>query len=131
MKIKLDFITNSSSTCYIVLIPKNFNIADCISKLIKTDSYGDDLYDLYNNDEKNLPKLIEDVTKNISRLQMGEELWYDDTACFNTTVALVNQQDLIISGVDISGDMGGIINGVKMTHIEEIQKRFEENENKT
>ncbi|MCK5643328.1 MAG: hypothetical protein KAJ19_21140 [Gammaproteobacteria bacterium] len=131
MKVKLDFITNSSSTAYLVYMPKNFNLSAYLPKLIKSCEYGDDLFEYYEDKEENEPEMLERITKNISKLQHGEELWHDDTICYNSTQHLVVQADLIVAAVDISGDIGGIIQPVNIERIDEIQKRYEENENQT
>lgn len=128
MKIKLDFITNSSSTAYVVMIPDNFNVVESLAKILNTNSYQDDLYEYCDDDE---PKFIEQISENISNLINGEDLWGYDTPCFSTTQEILEKEDLIIASVDISSDGDGQITPANTKIIKKLQQRFENNENKT
>ena len=128
MKIKLDFITNSSSTAYIVMIPDNFNTAKSLAKISNENSYQDDLYE-YCNDDK--AKFIEQISENMSNLLNGEDLWGYDTPCFNTTQEMLEKEDFIIAMIDVSSDGGGQITPADKETIKKLQQRFENNENKT
>jgi len=128
MKIKLDFITNSSSTAYVVMMPDNFNIVESLAKISNQSIYQDDLYE-YCDDDK--AKFIEQISENISNLLNGEELWGYDTPCFCTTQEILEKEDFIIAMVNISSDGGGQIIPANKETIKKLQQRFENNENKT
>ena len=121
MKIKLDFITNSSSTAYVVMIPKNFDIAQAFSELKGKDNswcYEEELGEEFDD---NQVIFLETVVSNIEKLRNGEDLWGDDTEAFGTTQEILLDKKFDVASVDISSDTGGILTGVNMKRIEEIQ----------
>ena len=119
MKIKLDFITNSSSTAYVVMMPDDFNIHNALFKCKDSYSYQDDLCD-YDDDK---PKVIEYISEGISKLMAGQDLWNDDTPCFNTIQEIVEKEDLIIASVDISSDSGGMLISADKSKIKKLLTR--------
>lgn len=117
MKIKLDFITNSSSTAYVVMIPKNFDVAKAFSEISDKYSYYEEELEEQFNDSK--PAFLESIVSNIETLKNGSDLWGDETKGFGTTMEMLEL--FVVASVDISGDTGGILTGVNMKRIEEIQ----------
>ena len=70
MKIKLDFVTNSSSTAYVVMIPKNFDVVESFSKIQNGYHYEEDLGEEFNDNEA---AFLEAIISNIEKLTNGEE----------------------------------------------------------
>jgi hypothetical protein len=117
MKLKTDFITNSSSTAYIVFIPNRFipSRHDVMQayKVIET-NFGL----LEGEIEKN--ELYEKVCEMVESLKMdlGEGIgcWnsYGDVSreVWNTCLELCGFHDFVLSYIDISSDGGSIIKGI-------------------
>lgn len=122
MKIKTGFITNSSSTAYIIYIPKSFHIVNAMDQ-VKNDPknyyYNEELGEQFDDDEL---KFLEAITKNIAELESGESLWGDETLAFNTTQEILEKSKCVIASVDISSDSGGMLIPVDKKALEEIQE---------
>lgn len=108
MKLKHCFVTNSSSTSYIVFIPDSFKASH------------EDIMDLYSEqidgyfDEVDEQKLVEDINEKIEGLKCGERVWeYDEYVAFSIISGLCSYHDFILDSLDVSSDGAGIITNIK------------------
>ncbi len=126
MKIKWDFVTNSSSTAYLVCIPKNYDVKDILEVLSNTMQYEDELGE-YAEDDKD--KFFELVSQNIETLKNGGHIWNNEDPCFWSTEQYLREKDCIISSIDTSGDGMDLIQGVDFDKLNgKMKKLGEENE---
>ena len=119
MKIKYDFITNSSSVAYVVMVPNNFYINE------------NEIREEYKENElsEENPPTVEDVIKELSEcieiLKEGDNIWHYGQDGVNQTVFymlgnLCQNHDFSITSIDISSEGNNIIQGVKEEVIENV-----------
>lgn len=101
MKIKTDFITNSSSTAYIIVIPSDIEAVRSFSEL--DTSMNDDMDLAFNNNEN---EAVAAVNQNLGSLKDGNTLWIDDTQGFYTTRDFLEKKGLMLKSLDMSGGDG-------------------------
>ena len=119
MKIKADFVTNSSSTAYVVLIPNEFQPDEDFIKQLYEDHYIH--YDNEVTDEqlyKEFPELFE-------MLKEGDNIWcYGDegvpATLFNMAWSLCDKHGFVLASLEMNGEGNNIIQGVKEEAIEKI-----------
>jgi hypothetical protein len=117
MKIKQDFITNSSSTGHVVSIPKDFNAnQEDILKYFESHEHDIDIDDDENKWEKT--RIIAEFEECIELLKSGDNIWcYGDEGCdlriYSTILDICSYNDFILISYDSSGDGNNRIDGIK------------------
>jgi|WetSurSiteA1Bulk_404760.scaffolds.fasta_scaffold00030_21 hypothetical protein len=108
MIIQLDFITNSSSTSYVAIIPKNFIVIEKdVESIIENEFGGQEYYDEGNT----LEETFNNIRTAVERLKEEEELWAEDCGFENHQIVheLLDRYGLIMADFESGPDSGLII----------------------
>jgi len=124
MKIKADFITNSSSTAFIIVVPSDLKLVQSFSEL--NTRMNDDMELHFNDSEE---EAVAAVNQNLESLKSGNTLWIDDTEGFYTTKDFLEKKGFILKTIDMSGGDGtDIIEPITSEEIYKILNRMQTNE---
>ena len=110
MKIRTGFISNSSSSSFVVLLPEDWNPTD--EDLLK--DIGD-----YTNEESEEKQALEDLRKAIETLRSGGSIVEQD---LNMEFGILNDvipRDYVVASFDVSSDCGEI-QGLDMAKVNKI-----------
>lgn len=117
MKLKTDFISNSSSTAFVVLIPSNFHI-DIGDIEILWDNVDEE-------DNLSIEQIQTEVIDLIDVLKIGENVWcyghdYTHPAIYDTIIKLCRKNKFILSIEDLNGEGNNMIQGIREEQVKDI-----------
>ncbi len=120
MKIKFDFVTNSSSTAFVVMIPNKFYTSE---EEIKELYNGYDMYDSY--EEAKADEAFDELEDCIEDLKSGKNVWYYlsdglNSCAYNSLLNICSKHNFIITSLDMNGEGNNIIQGIKEENIENM-----------
>jgi hypothetical protein len=121
LKLKGDFVTNSSSTSYVVFIPEDFEIKSF-----------DDLENPYDNfDEEDDDEILEIVRVGLKRVKEGDTLYEeDDYSILSLLKDICNKNGFVLDMIDTDSDRG-VLSGITKEAIEKVLNwKDKKNENK-
>jgi hypothetical protein len=119
MKIKSDFVTNSSSTCFIVLVPNSYVVNDeILKKAIEEEG------PYWNEEIPSFEQIKTEVSEYLELLKDGNTIWndgYDGVSPFIYTVTdrVISNEGFVIASVDI-GPSDNMLSGVREEKIMEV-----------
>ena len=119
MKIKSDFVTNSSSTAFVVMVPNSFYINEDEIKTYINNNY-DETYE-----EAKEVEAFDEMYDCIASLKKGDNLWSYGTdgvhfTIYNSILDLCSEHKFILASLEINGEGNNIIQGVKEEIIENM-----------
>lgn len=116
MKIKFGFITNSSSTVFIVFIPDDFYLSSSnISKLLEEEIA--ELVDMEELNTEEKEKLIPSIEYEIEALKEGEQYSYDsqspiDVSEWRVIMRICEDNGFVLSSVELPMDSSDAVIGL-------------------
>jgi len=114
MKIKTDFVTNSSSTAYVVLIPNAFYAEE---HELEKEYQGV----VIEHEAEPNETLYKEIPECIELLKEGESLTYEyDRGIFYTVLGVCENHNFLIATLDMNGERDTYMQGVKEEQIEKI-----------
>ena len=106
MKYRSGFVSNSSSSSFVMLFPDDFAVEKIdwskfdFEEFIENSYYGDD-----DADEADQEKIKEQVKEGLKKLLSGETLWDEEDAAVMTAIETLFP-DYIIGEISTDGDSG-------------------------
>lgn len=113
MKLKFDFVTNSSSISYVVFVPEGMTFAEEEFRYYIENEHWDEVPD------EDLPNIRTYAKQILRTLSAGGQIFEDsyDYASYGFIRFLLEEKGLILGDIDTSGD-GGAMAGTRKNKIE-------------
>ena len=113
MRIKTDFVTNSSSTGWIVSVPREFYPDQ--EKIIEV--FKDHNLDFDDSEEWGETRILQDFDECLEILKNGDNLWYygddgTDSRIFYTMAEICEQNGFLLAVFEIGGEGNNRIEGI-------------------
>lgn len=123
MKIKRDFITNSSSTAYIVFIPEHYNLK--VERIILLSEYKDYLED-QEPTKKQMLDIINEIIEDIDFLKNGEAVGVGQYSCKKLILQdLLEEENFILKTIHMDNSGDNIFCPVSLDELKNIISKVE------
>jgi len=129
MKLKHDFVTNSSSTSYVVYIPRNFTISPQDIREFIEKEYDEDFFTSTSIMKQNA--MIDTVLRSIEDIKDGNSIYesddfdQEDSLPFNFISHICYKNGFNLTEQDTNGGGGmSVIIGISFDKIQKIEEKF-------
>ncbi|KKM62759.1 hypothetical protein LCGC14_1518420 [marine sediment metagenome] len=117
MKIRCGFVSNSSSSAYILLLKKDFQF---------TDEQIEEIIGETGLEEERDEEMKGALNSALEHLKNGKDVWIEELpGCMGGAIAEALPDDLILTTVEMGPDAGQLINILTDEYVEKFQKALE------
>lgn len=128
MKLKIDFVTNSSSAAYIVILPNDFKLLESVDQIKNNDYFQDSL----NWDEDVTEEsMFNEVNTCFQKLINGESVDREGygNAAFYTTIEYLQEKNYVFRTIEVGGGDGiSVIEPMTLKQVHTYLNRVQKNE---
>ncbi len=115
MKIKLSFITNSSSAAYLIFIPDNYTLKE---KRIKSSNEYIEFIEMEDPSKKEIDDIIDGLIKNINFLKKGTEIMVGPYGWDSIIlIDILREDNLVLKMIDVDGEGASTISPTNLTEL--------------
>jgi len=115
MKIKQDFITNSSSASYLVFIPDSFSIKKFISMI--TDTEFKNALESWGASDYDKDELIREIYEKLNSLISYGDIGQGDGISYDLIASILEKLELVINCPEVGGDDSGMMININSKNI--------------
>ena len=112
MHVQTDFVTNSSSTAYIIFVPDSFHASDKqIDKAIQASKDINEDIELTDEQRKEVPEIVEMMKEGEAYdYYEGEDLWI-------VCLQIFTDEDFIVDGIELHSEGHTLMKGIREENI--------------
>lgn len=115
MKIKLSFITNSSSAAFLIFVPDNYILKE---KRIKSSDEYIEFIEMENPSKREIDDIIDILIKDINFLKEGKEIMVEPYSWEKCIIFDILKEDgLVLKAIDVDGEGASTISPINITEL--------------
>ena len=121
MKVKSDFVTNSSSTAYVIMIPNDFEL----DQNEVMEEYGSIYIEEYESEDQEVAALTAVLPEMVEKVKCGEHLWCygdegEDPNLYYILLNICEKHGFVLASDSIGGEGNNTIFSIPQERVEGI-----------
>lgn len=128
MKWKIDFVTNSSSAAYIVILPEDFKLLESIDQIKNNDYFQDALNWDFEVTEESIFNEVNACFQKLINAESVDREGYGNAA-FYITLEYLQEKDYVFRSIDVGGGDGiSVIEPMTLEQVHQYLNKVQKNE---